>query len=564
MTTHISQAAVGRLVRRFVPLKKSDARHAEVLKELTRKLNAVVKQRPAVGGDTEGATAAQTAIVEYLVHRRGRDRMRKFEALKPLKGLRLPAPMPHAVLYRTAPRDADFGLSDAAWRAQAVMSQHPDRRVAVYERLHKHLVRAGADVWSRLHDFVQFGTESVYGTVHIACLTAAGWDKWLLKLKQWVSSTSSKAKSAVSTSGLPRNPTASDICMRARRLSSALPDVPFFVAMKLETSRGPKAVERIRREKSLLWLGNLSVQHRICYNFSVVYTYAEAQCDTRFAASLFPDPPLCGTVHTHGLAAELSNGDLRTWLKQTALKGAVSPSDLTGAVFQIMAGITTVNEVWGIAHNDLHDANVLYNTLASPTDMVLDIVHLGLRVTATDQRSLFKIWDFGLAKPRSVVRNKHGDAEWVLGRMLHVTRKAKDVARVIRTATDAMMPVDSPAGYWGGWVRLASTFAALPGIRVERFNPLRYHAVPAPRSSNPVMHSKIDLGGKWEAELAVQARSILAHGASGLLNSLIHSSSGGKLGTSTGRGSGSEGGGVEIPGAASLSSPASSSPSSLS
>ena len=89
---------------------------------------------------------------------------------------------------------------------------------------------------------------------------------------------------------------------------------------------------------------------------------------------------------------ELANGDLNDWMKTKH-----TPEEWKSCIFQVLSGLTAVEEYMGMWHDDLHDGNMLYTNITKSGCWYYRFVtsQAVYDYYPPNTGQLWKLWDFG-------------------------------------------------------------------------------------------------------------------------------------------------------------------------
>lgn len=409
---------VKEMVRPYLPLSSiSDLKKRDdLLKDIKGKLEEVMKKKSLT-------RQGKKEVIKYVIHKL---EMRKVHEV-PHK--LLPTPISYERIYKYKGRSANLSVVPKSMRLLGTIESSTTLRVSVYDAIRNYIAKAqqkGTHLWKLVTDFRRIGTPSVYGSAHVVCLShkkALVKARWPVKVvggtKEFprvkflsgmpeglvtripVSSLKKKDGQVIATAFPSPCLSMADLGKGSQVGLRSLATVPVLMAFKIEVSPDTAHANRVRKEAAFLALGNSMVKSRTCVNFPLVFEYEESPCSKIFNPAIFDKPVDCKRQRTHFTLNELGSGDLKSWFTEIAeKKRRFRPEEVNGALFQCFISLYVVNEFWGITHHDAHYGNFLFNALPEPVDFVYDLVHLGIRITLEGQRSLFKVWDFGLASKR--------------------------------------------------------------------------------------------------------------------------------------------------------------------
>lgn len=409
---------VREMVRPHLPLSSiSDSKKRDaLLKDIKEKLEGVMGKKALT-------RQGKKEVIKYVIHKL---EMRKVHEVPHRL---LPTPISYERIYKYKGRSANLSVVPKSMRLLGTIESSTTLRVSVYDAIRAYLTKAqkkGGHLWDLVTDFRRIGTPSVYGSAHVVCLShkkalvKAEWPvkvvggtkdfprvKFLSGMPEGlitrvpVSTLKRKGGQVIATA-FPSPCLSMDDLGKASQVGlRSLATVPVLMAFKIEVSPDTSHANRVRKEAAFLALGNSMVKSRTCVNFPLVFEYEEAPCSKIFNPAIFDKPVDCTRQKTHFTLNELGSGDLKSWFTEIAeKKRRFRPEEVNGALLQCFISLYVVNEFWGITHHDAHYGNFLFNALPEPVDFVYDLVHLGIRLTLKNQRSLFKVWDFGLASKR--------------------------------------------------------------------------------------------------------------------------------------------------------------------
>lgn len=412
---------VREMVRPYLPLSSiSDSKKRDaLLKDIKDKLEKVMRKKALT-------RQGKKEVIKYVIHKL---EMRKVHEVPHRL---LPTPISYERIYKYKGRSANLSVVPKSMRLLGTIESSTTLRVSVYDAIRAYLTKArkkGGHMWDLVTDFRRIGTPSVYGSAHVVCLShkkalvKAEWPvkvvggtkdfprvKFLSGMPEGlitrvpVSTLKRKGELVIATA-FPSPCLSIDDLGKASQIGlRSLATVPVLMAFKIEVSPNASHANRVRKEAAFLALGNSMVKSRTCVNFPLVFEYEEAPCSKIFNPTIFDRPVDCKRQKTHFTLNELGSGDLKSWFTEIAeKKRRFRPEEVNGALLQCFISLYVVNEFWGITHHDAHYGNFLFNVLPEPVDFVYDFVHLGIRLTLKNQRSLFKVWDFGLASKRRPV-----------------------------------------------------------------------------------------------------------------------------------------------------------------
>jgi len=395
------------LIETTLPLGPPTKRNLFIYKALRKSLHKVKGL----------STVDKRTLLRYLVH--------QVQAEDTSLPRPLPPPLPYEDLYRFKPRSAQTPIIPASFRLLGRLASSTTLRLRIFHSIRSFLhrrMKAGVPLWSLVEDFKRFGRASLYASTHVTCLRHES--KWLRY--SWPIQVVKRGKTTTTVlylAGLPKGLTAAlptslvdfkggvalaapSFCLSVFDLDCAqvhglkgFSSVPVLMAFKVQVSKDDVEAENFRQEATLSLLANAVVQTRICPNFNLVYEYQEVPCNILWNPDILPEAKEgieCETHRTHFMLNELADGNLEDWMRE----GRHAPhtnAEIGAAFFQCLVPLWVMHHLWGVSHNDTHFGNFLFVRLDKPRTLVYDFPVYGKRIVLSNQRCLFKIWDFGLA-----------------------------------------------------------------------------------------------------------------------------------------------------------------------